>query len=185
LESLKLNLDIGNLEKMIINNYLENNFWKEHPLLKKMTPFNGLYKKDKRKEKDISSRMMWAIAAFVDISKKNLPEEEKISIIEQDYINVRFNKEELKECINKMRILLLSTEQRVLADLYDKLKERTKLIQDTNYTIENADKLDKLIGNTDNLITAIKKMETTILAGSDDGAVKGGRNESLSERNII
>jgi hypothetical protein len=175
---------------MVIREYnLSKSFWTLYPQFLEFDIFKEMYKKDRRANKPTSSRMMWAIAAFVDITGNNIlhnvSDQDKISIIESDYINVKFNKVKYKRHIELMKQLLLPREYRALSDLYNKLEERTKLIRDTEYTIDNAKKLDDLIENTDKLLSTIKKMESSIKAGSDDGITKGNRPESLNEKGII
>lgn len=172
---------------MKIKNYnIENNFWEEFPMLKAITPFKDLYKSDKKRGKVISSKLMWALASYVDISSanplSNQSDEDKIALIESDYINVKFDKVKYKDHISKMRDILLTKEYRALYNLVSKLEQRTKLIEDTDYSIENADKLDKLISGTKGILSAIKEMETMIASGASEGLVKGGRIESLSEK---
>lgn len=184
-----LKLDIS-LEKMKILSYdINDNFWDSYPELKNISPFKKFRLKDKKANRSLSSRLMWAFAAYVDMSEKNplsrLPNDEKIVIIEDDFISVKFDIELYAEQIIMFRKLLLSREHSALSNLIQKLDERTELIQKTKYSIENADKLDKLISNTKGLLQAIKEMEASIASGVSDGVVKGGRIESISEQGLI
>jgi hypothetical protein len=163
------------------------NFWETYPEVKSISPFKEFRLADKKAANRVSSKYMWAFAAYTDVNSPlyNMPEDERISVIEDDYIGRKFDLRKFEKHISVMRRLLLSKEHVALDNLIKKLEERTKLIQDTEYTIENADKLDKLIGNTKTLLKAIKDMESMIESGAADGNVKGGRTESISEQGVI
>jgi len=175
---------------MVINNYdITLDFWNEYSEIKHLTPFKELYKNDKHKGKKWSSQLLWAIAAYVDMSKANplynLTDTDKVLLIEEDFITGKFYLEKYKELIDKMRMLLYPKELKSLYELLDKLDERTELIRITKYTLENSAALDKLIGNTSILIAAIEKMKEQLESDSDAGIVKGGREETLSEKREI
>lgn len=173
----------------IVEYSITKNFWEIYPGVKNLSPFKKFRLDDKKRDHALSSKLMWAFAVFVDLSAgnplKDMPDEEKITIIEADYINVKFDLDKYSEHITLMRKLLLPLEYVALNNLIQKLNERTKLIQETEYTIDNAKKLDELIANTEILLIAIKKMEASIAAGSSDGMVKGGRQESIGEKGVI
>ena len=60
----------------------ENSFWDEFPELKIPSTFNELYTKDKSKDKNKSSRIMWAIHLHSHPESKlsNLPDKEEVLV---------------------------------------------------------------------------------------------------------
>ena len=69
---------------MITEFDIERNFWETHPDFKAAGPIGNLYKGDKTKKKDKTSRLMWTIALIWDMSSKyyHLPEDGEESKIE-------------------------------------------------------------------------------------------------------
>lgn len=50
---------------------IEVNFWKNNPQLKHIQPYKELYDSDTSKDKEESSKQMWAVWLFIDVNYEN------------------------------------------------------------------------------------------------------------------
>ena len=75
------------------------NFWKVHPQLKLVGKFKEFYEKDKTKDKEKSSSVMWAIFLIYDSDSEvfNFDLKEKISLVSKDFLSFTFKEEDYKE----------------------------------------------------------------------------------------
>lgn len=175
----------------LLTNFDTNaNFWGLHTLMKVPKAFAELYKKDKSKDKVESSKIMWAIAMLVDVSKdnkyRNLNEDDKKLLIKTDYLNdASFNFSTYQDCIDLYIKLHTSKLEQELIKIERKLNERLTFIEDTPYDLDTMDKLDKAILNTTKMQEMIKDLTDKILQEKDSGTTRGGRVESASEKGII
>jgi len=175
---------------LLSNFQIDANFWQSYPQMILPKAFNDLYKKDKSKDKVESSKVMWAIAMLIDISDtnkyRNLREDDRKKLISEDYLgNAKFNWSTLEPAITTYKDLHTSKDERILIDLEKKVEERTKFIIDTEYSLEEGDKLDKLFANTDKIFTIVKDLRADIEKQKNVGQLKGGRTESISEQGTI
>ena len=126
----------------VIDNFdITANFWKIYPQFK--ISFGNLYSKDKSKDKTDSSKIMWAIALFADNSKtniyRNLSLQERMNLIAEDYLkNSKFDWRSVDNEIELYKKLNLTKNQRNLLDIEDKLDQRTTVLKNTSYNIDNA-----------------------------------------------
>ena len=126
----------------VIDNFdITANFWKIYPQFK--ISFGNLYSKDKSKDKTDSSKIMWAIALFADNSKtniyRNLSLQERMNLIAEDYLkNPKFDWRSVDNEIELYKKLNLTKNQRNLLDIEDKLDQRTTVLKNTSYNIDNA-----------------------------------------------
>jgi hypothetical protein len=177
---------------MKINNYDTSiSFWELYPQLKKMKEFKPIYVKDKTRGKLPSSSMMWAFAAYVDISKvntlRNETKESRLEIINEDFLGRGVNLDLVKDKpqLDRMTSLLTPGKQRVLLNYLQKLEERSKFIEDTKYSLDTATTLDKLIGGTDILFDAISKIEANLDDEDSNATLKGGRIKTVAEKKLL
>lgn len=73
---------------MKLNGTIEDNFWLFNPEMKIPEVFASLYKSDKSKNKEDSSRLMWGIYLIYHRKSKfyNLPLEDKERLVAKDYL---------------------------------------------------------------------------------------------------
>jgi hypothetical protein len=175
----------------VLSNFsVDVNFWDLNPLMRVPDSFASLYKKDKSKSKGESSRIMWAIAMLVDTSEhnkfSNLNEEDRTLLIKTDYLgDENFNFDLYKEQIDQYTCLHMSKLEAELRRQELKLEERAKFINDTEYNLENGEKLDKFLLNTSKLYDQIDVLKDKIRLERDSGTTRGGRIESASEKGLI
>lgn len=173
----------------VIDNFTtDSNFWKTYPQFK--ISFSGLYTKDKSKDKQDSSKIMWAIAFYSDTSKsnvyRNLSMEERKESIAEDYLkNPKFDWDSVKDEIELYKNLNLTKTQRNLLDIEDKLDQRSRVLKDTEYTVDNALDLDKIIINTKAVLEVHRVLKDAVDKEDAESVTRGGRVESASERGDI
>lgn len=141
-----------------MNNPLENfsegnnNFWTYNPQYKII--FNNLYNKDKSKDKEHSSRIMWGILLSVHPKSDfyNLPNKDEL--IEKDFIKLKeFKWSDYQETIETIKDMFLSQAERSLANWEDYMKKRDAYLKTIRYyfdeyaTDENGENVLSKLGN--------------------------------------
>lgn len=152
---------------LLTNFDIEKHFWREYPQFKILSPFKELYKVDKSRDKVHSSQKMWAIAFICDPSKnnpyRNLSEADKKILLAQDWLkDSSYDWSELEECVKFYNKCLLTPEQKSIIAWKEKMEERDTFLTNTKYTLENGDKLDKIVANTPKLYDQLKQLETKL-----------------------
>lgn len=175
---------------VLANFDLDVSFWELNPQFKVLGKFATFYRKDTSKAKNASSKVMWAIAFFVDRDRDNkigrLPTKDKKKIISEELIKdpkFRWNKH--IDLIDYYKETQLSRAQRSLSFFEDKMEDREDFLDTQEYTLENAKELDSIIANTEKLFSVISKLITQVEyeeTMDSDGIAKGGRKESAGER---
>lgn len=167
-------------------------FWIVHPQFKSLGIFKNMYESDPSNKRWDSSKKMWAIAFLVDNSKfnkfKNFPEEDRKKLIEEGIMgDKKFKWGSLQKYIELYEDSELSTLRRSLRILNIKVEDRNNFLSTITYTVENAKEIDSIIANTDKIFDLILKLEKQIEKEESEqsGAVRGGRQESLSEQKTI
>jgi len=172
----------------VLNNFnLESNFWKVNPQL--TIPFKELMKRDKQKDFNRSSKILWAIALLVDPASKfiNTSEGRRKELIEQDFIKseTKFNWTKYKPEIELYRELALSKAERFLINWEQKLEERDGFIASLKYDENTYELLDKMLKETkkmwDQYQSCLKDVEDEGLKSQ----VQGGAELSVSDKGIL
>lgn len=172
----------------VLSNFsVDANFWDLNPLMRVPKLFAEFYNNDTSKKKEESSRIMWAIAMYIDTSDnnpyRNLRDTDRKIIIAEDYLkDAEFVWDNYSEIIKFYQELNSTKLQKDLFLLESKLEERSQFILDTKYTLEDGDKLDKIIANTQKIYDLIKTLKDNIEKGENESATRGGRTESASEQ---
>lgn len=172
---------------MTINFNTDENFWTLHPDFKLALSFKSLYKSDKSRNKETSSKLMWYIALAYHITSRyyNLPDEEKSAVIGGDYMDDEQyydkNKEKLIPLINDFKKISLSPAQRHLMEWDKKLNERSKFISSLEYNLDTFEDLDKMAVNTPKLYDTFKKIKEDLSKEEGEGTGKGGAIASLND----
>ena len=164
----------------LLNNFdIEKHFWREFPQFKVLSPFKELYKNDKSRDKVHSSQKMWAIAFICDPSKnnpyRNLSDNDKKTLLSQDWLkDPSYDWSELDDCVKFYNKCLLTPEQKSIIAWKEKMEERDQFLANTKYTLENGEKLDKIVANTPKLYEQLKQLETKLEhseSGDDENKV--------------
>lgn len=175
---------------LLTNFQLDANFWQTYPQMILPKAFNDLYKKDKSKGKEESSKIMWAIAMLVDTAEDNkfahLSEDDRKALIKSDYLgDDKFSFDSYKDIVDLYTHLHMSKLEAELRRQELKLEERAKFINDTEYDLETGEKLDKFMLNTAKLYDQIDVLKDKIKLEKDSGTTRGGRQESATEKGLI
>jgi len=163
------------------------NFWKMHPQLKILGVFKEMYSEDHSRDKDYSSKVMWAITYLLDPSSdnmfRNVPEEDKKDLLAKDFLKaptfkwekyedvIIFFKEHLLTQAEKSLIIwqeIMSLRDRELKQLYKDAFETKDimLIKD----------LDNLLKNTASYYNDYLKIRNEFDKESD---IKRGRGTKI------
>lgn len=164
------------------------NFWDINAEYKVIEPFKSLYKKDRTIGKIYSSRILWAVSFLVhpDSPIDRLPENDKKFIITTDYLeDTKFDWDKYQDLIDKFTELELTKAERSLKIINEKIEDRERLLRDTPYSLGNAKDLDDMITKTDKIYDLRKKLEDDAKRKDTDGVLKGGAEESISEKGLI
>lgn len=163
------------------------NFWELYPDFKTALSFKQLYKSDKSRNKEWSSKIMWYVAYTTDMNSKyyKLPENEKHAVIGLDYMDnenyYNDNLERLVPLIEDYIKINFSSAQRQLREWEIKMDERAEFIKKMPYNLENYEDLDKMAANTSKLFDTFKKIKEDISKEEGDGVGKGGAVASLND----
>lgn len=162
---------------------IEQNFWQLNPQLK--LAFKEVYDEDKSKGKEISSKLMWAVALFIDPKSKfkDLQVSGREELIIKDY-NKNFSTKKSKNIIDKWK-QFLSPAERQLIQLERILDERSVYIEGLKFDSQSGDEIEKRIKATRGLFEELARLKDMIAEEELDGIVKGGSQESLSEKGEI
>jgi len=180
------------------------NYWDLHPIMKTFKVFNDLYKADKSKKKDKSSKIMWAIALAHDPHEENTwyrvnPADKKKLISEEYLEQPDFDWEDIgiQTLIEGYLNLTLTTAEKELFKLERKMAERGDFIDKTPYSLDyyeedtgraikgTADQLDKMMANTDKIWTLLDKAKATLSAESMKTRLRGDVAESATDEGKI
>lgn len=177
---------------ILINSFdTDMNFWEVYPDLKIALSFKNLYKSDKSRGKEVSSRKMWFLVLTNALNSRyiNIPEEERYQIIGEDYMgdeNYYKNNKDVMEPLKQDLLKLMDTpSSRHLRQWLKTLEDRTTFLESVEYDLNNFDKLDKMAANTSSLMETFKKINDAMVKEAGSGDVKGGGRESLNDTGEI
>lgn len=174
---------------MILNNFeVDSNFWKINPQLKIPEVFAKLYDSDKSKNKDESSKLMWAIALILDTESKfnNLSLDERKNLVAKDFLkNVKFNWKSLNDQMKLYTDLMTSPAQRQLQEWNRLMDEKSIYVRTLKYNATTADEIEKRLLSNGKLYEELNRLSKMLEKEGSTGVVKGGSEESLSEKGEI
>jgi hypothetical protein len=167
----------------------ENNFWDLNPELLILPEFNELYEKDSSKNKEKSSKLMWALYYVYNPSSKlfNLPLEQKQTAVKKTHLPTNFNWDKLEQQISVYKNLTLSDAERALINWNDTMVMRDnavkKLYQDALLSgdVDTLVKIDKMLASTPKMFEDYKKIKKDF--EEEKTLKKGSKIKSLSDNN--
>ena len=185
----------------------EVSFWEVFPYMKDTGLFKTLYKADRSKDKNKSSKVMWYLALTKDIDSEfyNLDPQDKYEItcdtVDLDVQGYLGGAEELKMYENYFEDFIDTVITADIRALESKLLERKKFIQDTPYSLDEmvypdteagenfkpykkqgtAAQLDKMMVDTKNIHEEIRKLREAAKNEQTEKG-KGGRTQSFLEQ---
>jgi hypothetical protein len=181
---------------MLVHNFIPDaNFWELYPIFYATGPTKDLYEEDSSRDKKESSKIMWFVAFCYDQSPnniyRNLEKDEKHELIGTDYMgNSEFyedNKETLDPIIDHYcRLSDTSAAERQLRMWGLKMDEKTALMKKTEYTVESAEFLEKIMGTNVKLYADYERIKKEFeKQGDSAGKAKGDKLSSLSDTGQI
>ena len=191
----------------------KQNFWDINPQLTMYKPFSKLYKRDKSKNKEQSSKEMWTIMFLSDpddmVNKfARMPYNERLEMLKEEYYP-EFDEEDedIAECLEKYPMECLTAVERAFKEEVDSLVKRVKFIKNSEYTFDDVERdhngnvifisgkpmvrkgtatdLDRMRANTKKIYDQYEEVENAFIKERNEARVVGGRKESLSERGEI
>jgi hypothetical protein len=150
--------------------------------------FGKLHKEDKSKDKNSSSQIMWAIALLLDPKSKfkGLAIKERKQIIATGYLKQpKFNWDTYKQLQDLYLVNNLSAAQRQLNKWNEFMDQKTEFLNTLTYTADSADMIEKLLLSNSKLYGELQRLEDMLVKDGEEGTVKGGTLESLSEKGEI
>ena len=162
---------------------LDGSFWESNPQLKVV--FKDVYEADKSKSKADSSKLMWAVALFIDTKSKfrDIPEPKREHLIIKDY-NPKFTVKDSKPILDTWKSFL-SPAERQLIQLERIFNEREEYLSKLTFNKENADELEKRFGATGKLFEEYMRLKDMIAEEESEGTLKANKIESASEKGEI
>lgn len=171
----------------LLNSYTGfGNFWKENPQLLIPEVFKKLYDADKSKDKEESSRIMYGIAFLLDPTEdnkfKNIPEEDRKKLIAKDYIKIsNFTWETFEEEIHFYKYMILTQAQRSLYEYEKQMYERDTYLASKPWTLEDGEKKDKMMANTNNLYKRLNEIKEMVNKEEIKSKDRGGQKPTASD----
>lgn len=175
----------------LLSNYNEKaNFWKLYPTFLAPKILKELHDNDRSKNKTSSSNIMWALSFMFDKTAENpyrfLQKEDRIEVINEDILNnSKFDWEQYKELVEYVKIIYMTEIERTYYSFIEKMEQRRKLIEDSEYTLESADSLDKIIKNTESVRKEVENLEKLVHLQETEGKTKGEIILSATEKGQI
>ena len=176
-------------------------FWECFSYMKDVPFFKKLYKEDRSKDKNKSSKVMWYLTLYLDLDSDfySLDVREKYPVIcdtlDLDVKEYLGSQEELSLLEHRFEDFIDTVITADIRSLEDKLRERKEFIQKTPYSLDEmiypeegkpylkkgtAAQLDKMMVETKNIHEEIRKLrEAARNEQSEQG--KGGRESSFLE----
>lgn len=178
---------------------IEQNFWDINPQIALISPFSLLYKEDSGG--DMSSRYMWACFFMCDPDDKEnrlfrLPVNDRKNDIIENYFNEdnNWSNEIFQQCLEAYSIKCLTSIERALKEEEESLLKRSRLLSESEYTLDytrddgktikgTAPQLDAMRSKTLKIYQDLEKtIEKFSKAKEDESRVYGGRKETISEK---
>jgi len=142
-----------NINSENVNHLLD--FWDINPLFKLYPPFNKLKGKD-------SSKLMWFIVLMQYPDEEvnvffRISEEERRKILEENLIKPDYLDTVFEQCYNVFPFECLTAVQRALKEETEVLVKRSRLIRDTELTLDSTDENGKPVKGTATQINQLQK----------------------------
>ena len=144
----------------------EYNYWDINSEVLILEEFNNFYSQDKSKNKEESSRILWAVHYAFHPESKFFNYPNKLEVLQKDFIkDPKFKWQKISNLTESFKNLVLSDVERALVNWNEimimrdnSLKELYKLAIEQSDTDELV-KLDKMLSNTPKMFEDYKKIK--------------------------
>ena len=186
---------MGLIEKSILNNCKDVNFWEENDSFL-IGKFNEFYKGDKSKGKEKSSKVMWCVFLISDDNSPyykmpEIGEDNKFDFVFEEFLDNRSfmkdNKELCDELFKYFDKISSTSASRHLSAIEKLMDERTMFLNKQSYqgaTIDRALELDKLMISTDKLTETFDKASIR-LSKEKQTSSKGNLIKSATDKGVL
>ena len=169
----------------------ELNFWELNPHLKYVKPFSQLYKEDKSKNKEQSSKTMWCIVWMVDPDEDinryyRLQEDLRMETCKE--FNPKFNENDplTKECWDAYPNVCLTTIERILKEEKEFLVKRSEFLRNVAYDFDTMKMVDEARSKSKKLMEDFEITEKKFVeAKQKDVRIHGNRKQTAREQGRI
>lgn len=159
------------------------NFWKSYPEFLLIEEFKTF----KLEDKD-SSQIMWAICLMFhpESNFKNLSYKDREKLICSNLeLKKSFKFSDYKDIIKQFEKLTISPAKKHLILWNRIMGERDELLSTLKYDIDNYETIDKMLLNNTKLYSELERITAMLEKEDGDGLVKGGGEESASEKQLL
>lgn len=170
-----------------LNSYDTNiNFWESNPIFKNIGVFKNLYDADETKNKDLSSKILYAIFFITDDTSeenkyRNLIYQDRIELVKNDFLkDPSFNIDMYEDIVLYIKNMIMSPTKRMYSNFKKELEERDLYIQGLSWEI-NAEQKDKMLTNTEKLYKHLETMAKLLDKENADIKDRGGSQPSSSD----
>jgi hypothetical protein len=112
--------------------------------------------------------------------------DERLEVINEDILqDGNFDWEPYLELLEFSKKLFMTEIERSYYSYLEKMEERRKLIEDTEYTLQNAETLDKMIKGTEAVRKELENLEKLVNLQESNTKTKGDIIESAGEKGLI
>ena len=165
---------------------LSSDFWKLNPQFKLLEESKELI--NNKKLKHSSSQIMWAIMLLVHPESLyyNLSEKERLSTINREYL--KDNEYDLyihKDLIKRIKDLLTTPAKRQLLQWNRIMDEKSEFMEKTSYDDTTWEMLEKMMSSNSKLYQELQRISDMLEREGDTGIIKGGGEQSASEKGLI
>lgn len=146
-------------------------FWEKFPVFTETQPFKKLYKEDRSKDKNKSSKTMWYLVLAYDLDSEfyNIEESEKdeviFDVIDLD-IKKYLNEDKLSELVDSFIDFIDTPLSSDVRNLERKMLERSKFIRDTPYTLDRMHTPTKIITTEDGSEVEVQAGKPYLIKGT-------------------
>ncbi len=165
---------------------IQGNFWKCNPQFTTIEPYQTLYKEDKKNKED-SSKQMWAYALLCDMESKyrQVGYTQRKELIARDYIkDKKFDWNKHQKFLDGWEIFKTPMEKQ-LEQWKRFIHEKNELMTTLKLTEDNWETIEKMVLSNGKLQDEYDKIMKRINQEEDAGVVMGGATESLTESGVI
>ncbi len=166
---------------------IQSSFWKQNPQFTTIEPYQTLYKEDKSKTKDDSSKHMWAYSLLCDTESKyrQVGYAQRKELIARDYLkDKKFDWTQHQKFIDGWELFKTPMEKQ-LEQWKRFIHEKNELMSTMKLTEDNWETIEKMVLSNGKLQDEYDKITKRINQEEDSGIVMGGAVESLIESGVI
>ena len=162
-------------------------YWEIYPGQRVKKPFALLYNQDKSKNKKISSDIMWGLDLYCSMKKSNplhnmSKEERQAELLETFLTSEQLDKViELEDAWVEQNLSYLQRRFR----FYQRLIEQREEYMGTLTYPKDTDVIEKMLSSTKKIWDDVLSIKTKLDEEDLDVQVKGGREESASEKGLL